>query len=76
MQSAHAARRTNSFIGGVPSPKGKVPQNYSIVNTEALYKAKYFLLYSKAKNDRLNMYKNVTVWEAVFYERFVATAFF
>ena len=75
MQSEHA-RRTNSFIGGVPSPKGKVPQNYSIVNTEALYKAKYFLLYSKAKNDRLNMYKNVTVWEAVFYERFVATDFF
>lgn len=75
MQSEHA-RRTNSFIGGVHSPKGKVPQNYSIVNTEALYKAKYFLLYSKAKNDRLNMYKNVTVWEAVFYERFVATAFF
>ncbi len=70
------ARRTNSFIGGVPSLKGKVLQNYSIVNTEALYKAKYFLLYSKAKNDRLNMYKNVTVWEAVFYERFVATAFF
>ena len=75
MQSEHA-RRTNSFIGGVPSQKGKVPQNYSIVNTEALYKAKYFLLYSKAKNDRLNMYKNVTVWEAVFYERFVETAFF
>lgn len=70
------ARRINSFIGGVPSLKGKVPQNYSIVNTEALYKAKYFLLYSKAKNDRLNMYKNVTVWEAVLYERFVATAFF
>ena len=75
MQSEHA-RRTNSFIGGVPSPKGKVPQNYSIVNTEALYKAKYFLLYSKAKNDRLNMYKNVTVRESVFYERFVETAFF
>ena len=75
MQSEHA-RRTNSFIGGVPSLKGKVPQNYSIVNTEALYKAKYFLLYSKAKNDRLNIYKNVTVWEAVIYERFVATAFF
>ena len=75
MQSEHA-RRTNSFIGGVPSLKGTVPQNYSIVNTEALYKAKYFLLYSKAKNDRLNMYKSVTVWEAVFYERFVATAFF
>ena len=65
MQSEHA-RRTNSFIGGVPSLKGKVPQNYSIVNTEALYKAKYFLLYSKAKNDRLNMHKNVNAGEAVF----------
>ena len=64
------------LLAGCLHQKGKVPQNYSIVNTEALYKAKYFLLYSKAKNDRLNMYKNVTVWEAVFYERFVATAFF
>ena len=25
-----------------------------------------FLLYSAAKNDTLNMYQNVTAWEAVF----------